>query len=160
MALRMSMTTDMIKVVPKIDDAVGEKADYERYLETNDEVHLDLQPGVEPTRFVLRRVLPFDLARRVEDAQMTIGGVKDAEGGGEVDVKVNPSYVLEEVRCALAGIENPPGMPADECVVYKAAPDGGADPALIAHLRAAGLVMPLFRALKAQTKGADGKRKK
>ena len=38
------------------DGAIGEEADYDKYIETLDERHLNLQPGEKPDRFYIRRL--------------------------------------------------------------------------------------------------------
>lgn len=135
MAIRLPSRNDTFRVVLRIDSALGPNADYEKYLDTLDESHLDLTE--EPTRIVMRNVLPLRLYRKVQDEQ-----VEYLDG----KVKINSSFTSEEVRCAIVGIENPPHLGPDDRVEFRAASDGGAGDDLISQLAAAGLVFDLYRA--------------
>lgn len=135
MALKLPSRNETYKVVLRIDSAVGcSPSDYEKYLETLDESLLQLKE--EPTRFVMRKVLPYRLASAVQDMQF---------GFEKNEVKVRSSFMLEEVRCSLVGIENPPHIPESEKIVFKADGDGGASEELMASLGAAGVTMDLYR---------------
>lgn len=135
MALKLPSRNDTFRVVLRIDSALGDNADYEAYLKSLDESHLDLRE--EPTRIVMRNVLPLRLYRKVQDEQ-----VEYKDGG----VKINSSFTSEEVRCSIVGIENPPHLGADDKVEFKAAGDGGASEDLIAQFAAAGVIYDLYQA--------------
>lgn len=136
MALKLPSRNETFKVVLRLDSAIGcPPDDYDRYLETLDETVLQLQE--EPTRFVMRKVLPYRLASGVQDKQFSFKK-------GEVEVR--SSFMLEEVRCSIVGIENPSHLPSDERLEFKADGDGGASEDLMAILGASGLVMDLYRA--------------
>jgi len=139
MALKLPSRNETYKVVLRIDSAVGCSAEeYDRYLETLDESLLKLKE--EPTRFVMRKVLPYRLASQVQDMQF---------GFEKNEVKVRSSFMLEEVRCSLVGIENPPHIPESEKIEFKAHGDGGASEDLMASLGAAGVAMDLYKTRQA-----------
>ena len=136
MALKLPSLHDTFKVVLRIDSAVQADAEaYQRYLETLDEGHLLLSE--EPTRFVMRKVLPNRLFKKVQNEQFEMVDGK---------MQVQLAFTSEEVRCSLIGVENPPHVPADERLEFKAESDGGASENLMASLNAAGVVMDLYRA--------------
>jgi hypothetical protein len=139
MALKLPSRNETYKVVLRLDSAIGCEPDqYDRYLETLDESLLELKE--EPTRFVLRKVLPYRLASGVQDKQF-------AFKKGEMEVR--SSFMLEEVRCSIVGIENPPHLPPEERLEFKADGDGGASEDLMAALGASGLAMDLYRTRQA-----------
>lgn len=163
MALRLSSTSETIKVVLRIDDALGENANYAEYLKTNNESFLDLKG--EPTRIVMRKILPYDLARKVEDAQLSIGGIGGADADGTVDtnglnIKLNSSYVMEEVRCAICGVENPSTLAEELQIKFSPESDGGAKKEFVAQLHGAGVLRDLSHARKNVIGGLDSKKKK
>lgn len=136
MALKLPSLHDTFKVVLRIDSAVqADSEGYERYLETLDEGHLKL--AEEPTRFVMRKVLPNRLYKKVQDDQFQFKG-KEAV--------LSFSFTSQDVRCSLIGIENPPHLPLEDRIEFKADSDGGACENLIAQLQAAGVIMDLYRA--------------
>lgn len=136
MALKLPSLHDTFKVVLRIDSAVQADAEgYERYLETLDEGHLQLSE--EPTRFVMRKVLPNRLYKKVQDDQFQLKGKETV---------MSLSFTSQDVRCSLVGIENPAHLPAEERIEFKADSDGGACENLTAQLQAAGVIMDLYRA--------------
>lgn len=143
MGLQLSSGEETMKVILRDDSAIGDGADYDKYLETNEEAHLNLKADDTPTRFVLLKVLPYGLAQKVEDAQMTIQG---KAGKDETSVKFNLSYMIEEVRCALTGIENSPTLPKESHIHFDRESDGGASKKLMAQLYAAGYGKDLWTA--------------
>ena len=153
MALKLPSLHDTFKVVLRIDSAIGADAEaYERYLETLDEGLLQLKE--EPTRFVLRKVLPNRLYKKIQGDQLQM---KDGE------MKVFFSFTSQEVRCSLIGIENPPHLPAEDRIEFKAESDGGASEDLMSQLQAAGVVMDLYKAKQAAVgpkTGLDALKKK
>lgn len=135
MALKLPSRNETYKVVLRLDSAIGcGDEDYERYLETLDESILQLKE--EPTRFVMRKVLPYRLASGVQDKQFSFKK-------GEVEVR--SSFMLEEVRCSIVGIENPPHLAPEDRLEFKADGDGGASEELMAALGASGLIMDLYK---------------
>lgn len=89
-------TSKTVDIVVSKDNAVGcSEEEYEEYLNDLDESRLQLKG--EPTRFQLKKVLPYKDTKRVMNSQMTVG--KDG------NTQMNLSFMLEEVRCALLGIK-------------------------------------------------------
>jgi len=156
MAIKLAGTNDQIKVILKDDSAVGPKADYAQYLETLDEAFLDLQEGQHPTRFVMRKVLPYDMAIKIEDSQMTIKNL----GDGEPELQINPSYMLEELRCALVAVEQHESIPPESRLKFGTDAKGCATQEFIASLHAAGYATTLSQARKRANRGGETKQKK
>lgn len=139
MAIKLPSVSESIDVPLRVDDALAMTDEqYDKYLETLDNNLLQFQDGQIPTFFKLRKVLPLRLAEVVENKKVSI----DKSG----EVKANMAYVLEEVRVALVGIENPPGLPEDQKIEFKRDGDGGASTELVAQLNALGVVMDLWKA--------------
>lgn len=149
MAIKLPTTKDTIKVIPSADACVHPDSDYAGYLKTLDESLLKPADGAtwNPTRFVLRKVLPYNLSRKVQDAQM---GMEDRE------MQVRMGYILEEVRCSLIGVEDDPATPEADRLEFKRDGDGGADREFMALLNAAGIVMDLWTARNNAAKSREG----
>lgn len=149
MPIKLPTTRETIKVIASADACVAKESDYAGYLKTLDESLLKCTEGMAwtPTRFVLRKVLPFALARKVQDAQM---GMADNE------MQVRTGYILEEVRCSLIGVEDDPSLAVEEKIDFKKDGDGGADKELMAQLNAAGIIMDLWTARQNSTKQPEG----
>lgn len=47
---------DPVKLVLRMDGAIGEGADYDKYTETWDQAHLNLKPGETPTVFTIKQL--------------------------------------------------------------------------------------------------------
>ena len=140
MAIRVGTTKETIFVVSKIDDAIPETVTpeiYDQYLKTLDESLLDLN-GAVPTRFILKKTLDFATQKHIEDVKI---GVSDA---GKAQFKF--SFMMETIRFALVGIDNPPDMPPEQQLVFTKEADGFASRDLIAYLNSAGIVQELFTA--------------
>jgi hypothetical protein len=145
MALKLPAMTDTFKVILRLDSAIGADADaYEAYLDSLDEGHLQLKE--QPTRFVLRKVLPHRLSEKVQEKQYTY-----KKGG----FKVHLAFIAEDVRCSILSIENPGHVAPEDRIVFKAHSDGGASEELIAVLKAANVVNDLYRA-KQTALGGEG----
>lgn len=157
MAIKLATSNDKIKVIVKNDSAVGPKADYEAYLLTLDESKLDLQEGEHPTRFVMRKVLPYRFAREIEDSQVSVKGVTE---NGDPEVTFNSSYMLQELRYALLAIEQHESVPEADRIKFELGTDGCATEELISQLHAGGWAAPLYRARKISNRGGDTKQKK
>lgn len=147
MALKLSTIADgTIEVIASIDGAIPEglsKEKFDKYIETLDESLLELIDGEQPTRFILRRVLPWALSQKVANKQMRMDK-------GEMQPQL--SFMTEEVRCSLVGIKNPDSMPEDEKIKFERGSDGGASEDLMARLVAAGIAMELYHARSNATK--------
>lgn len=122
-----------IKVVLSCDSAIGDDADYSKYLDTLDEGHLSLSK--DPTRIVVRLRLPYRLSEKVKKAQMYL---KDG------DVQFNAGYYMEEVRAAISGIENPEGTVNG--LEFKRDGDGGAHVDFVEIIEELGETLNIFRA--------------
>lgn len=151
MAFKFNSADDIIKVVSRQDDALPEdllEEEFEKYQETLDESHLRLT-GI-PTRFVIRRTLPFGAQQEVTNQQVKVG--QDGKP------QVNFGFILEEIRCALINIENPDDLPEDQKLVFKRDADGYASKDLIAKLNAAGIVSELYSTKQSKPKAIPEKK--
>ena len=104
--------------------------DYEDYLEDLDESKLNLAEDATPTRFVLKKILPYKDTKRVMNSQMSFEDGK---------AQVNISFMMEEVRLALVGMEGP-GAESFK----KDKDDGGADQGIVNALYNSGVLMDLY----------------
>lgn len=153
MPIILPSETDAISVVASVDTALDQMDEgaYDRYIETLDESHLKfkIEDGkpVEPTRFRLRKVLPWKLAQKIEDMKL---GMSNGEAVPRM------AWMGEEVRVSLIGIDNPPGTPKDQELELKKHGDGGALPDFVAKLMAAGIVNDLWRARQSLGKADTG----
>jgi hypothetical protein len=141
MALKLSTIADgTIEVIARIDSSLPADLtddEYNKYLENLDETILRISGDDKPTRFVMRRVLPYALAQKVANKQLKL-----IEG----NLQPQLGYMTEEVRCALVSIKNPDTVPADEQLKFERASDHGASEDLIARLMSCGVVMNLYHA--------------
>ena len=138
MAIKIPTKGETFKVIVSIDSSLEKDAEaYEKYLQTLDESHLKFIAGEEPTRFVMRKVLPYNLQQKVQNAQIEIS---------ESGTQIKPAFMMEEVRCSLVGIENPASLPAEEHIKFEKHSDGGASTSLMEMLNAVGLVNDLYKA--------------
>jgi len=131
MAFELSMDTEKtVAVIVSKDSSLKNvsEEDYEEYLKDLDEEKL-LIDG-EPTRFVLKKTLPYRDTKRVMNSQVSVG-----EDGKP---KVNISFIMDEVRCALVGMEGP-GSEA-----FKKSKDGRADESVVNALYNSGVLMDLY----------------
>lgn len=140
MALRLPSLTDTFKVVLKspIESAVTcSDEEYQKYLESLDESYLKLSG--EPTRFVMRKVLPAIAQAEVTNSQFEM---QDGE------MKVKLGFIQKEVQASIVDIENPSDLPPSERIEFKRQPGllGGLHDDIFAQLGAAGVVMDLYRA--------------
>jgi hypothetical protein len=141
MAFSISKPDQTIEAIVSKDSALDcTPEDYDAYLENLDEAKLKFKAGDEPTRFVMRKTLPYEASQKVMNSQASIDKGK---------VTLNMSYVMEEVRLALVDIKNPSHLPGDQHIEFKRENDGYCSKALIAGLQAAGVLMDLFRARQA-----------
>ena len=128
-----------IKVVLPVDKSVNCDMDvYNSYLEDLNEEKLQLEG--EPTRFVMKKVLPLKVSRRLQDEMLSI------ETTGKT--KINIGTMLETVRCALCDIENP-----GKNLQYKRASDGLCSEEIIELLNTGKLITPLYLAYNHATNG-------
>jgi hypothetical protein len=147
MAFGIGLEGELIEVICSKDEAVTCDLDaYQEYLKTLDETILGLKPEIQPTRFCLKRTLPYAAAQRVRNQQL---GYKDG------DVEVRLGFILEEVRASLIDIKNPGAG-----LEYKKDGDGGASKTLVEKLDAYGIVQELYTARQSSMKSNPGVSKK
>jgi hypothetical protein len=142
MAIMLSKISEgNIEVISKIDSALKEVTDeqYSEYLKTLDESLLRFHDGEQPTRFVMRKVLPYGIGQKIKNNQMRM------EKG---EMQIQMGFMTEEVRAALIDIKNPVGIPEEQQIKFKRGSDGSASEDLLALLDAAGIVNDLFAARK------------
>lgn len=158
MALKLPSRTEVIKVIVSVDQALVWPEDKEtrdqiwaEYLKTNDESLLQFAPGQEPTRFVMRKVLSYDQAARVQNAQTTMR---------EGKVEFQMSFMMEEVRMALTDIENPDYVPLPDRIQYRRDSDGACSKEIIEGLHALGVVVDLYTARQNATASLSADLKK
>lgn len=136
MAIKLAGKDETIKVVARVDDSFqGTDFEYENYLTSLDESVLNLKS--EPTRFIVRKVLPYAATKDIEAGRMKI----DQETR-QISVSTQS---LEEARAILVGIENPSHVGAD-AIEFKKDSDGYASRELIASLATAGIVANIIQA--------------
>jgi len=142
MAVILNSKRETFDVVLSIDSALDMTEDeFKIYSETLDESLLKFKEGELPTRFVMRKVLPFALAKKVQNEQM-------ATVNGQMQVQL--SFMCEEVRAALVDIKNPPNVPEDQQIKFEKEKDGGASEKLMELLISAGVVNELYTARQAK----------
>lgn len=168
MALSLEIGKDTLEVISSKDGALGvvpdapwldEKGErtfdekgkaltiYGRYLDTLDESVLQLKADVLPTRFVLKKLLAFGVAQKIKTQQSGVSA------DGKVEVRMG--YIMDEVRAALVGVENP-GSPSLE---FKKDADGYACKHLVALLESAGILNELFAARQGAVKAGGAPKK-
>lgn len=141
MALFIDAKDATIKVIVSKDSAIinTPEDDYKKYLEDLDEGHLKFEENGLPTRFLMKKILPYKSAIKIKNHQI---GVESGK------VKFNASYMNEEVRLSLTGIEQPdvPEEFKDMLIPWKQDGAGGAADSVMELLEAAGVVNDLFTA--------------
>lgn len=148
MSLKLASIKDTIKVILRIDSALvltKDTKDYELYLKTLDENLLKFKEGEEPTRIVMRKVLPLSLAAKVQDMQMSFNGKK---------TEMKSSFTMLDVRFSIVGVEEPASVPPESRINFELAKDGGAPEEFVAQLAAAGVIMDLWTAKTASNEGS------
>jgi len=155
MALKLHGMKETFEVVVSADSALDmTDEEYAAYAKVYDKNLLKCNEGQFPHIFVMRRVLPNNLATKLQSHIK----YKPSKGTEGVDVDFF-AYIREEVRCALVNVINPPDCLPEDLIEYVAAADGGACEDLVAQLAEAGAVMDLFNARQAkQTKKVDKKK--
>jgi len=134
MAFVLNMDTDKtVSVVVSKDSSIKGVTDevYESYLSDLDESKLTF--AGEPTRFRMKRTLPYKDTKRVMNSQISFDEGKPS---------VNVSFIMDEVRCALVGMDGP-GSEG-----FKKDKDGYASMEVVNALYNAGVLMDLYNARK------------
>jgi len=131
-----------LKVILSQDSAVHcTPTEYESYLKDLDETQLHLEGN--PTRWLLKKTLDYAAHQKILNMQASLGR--------KGQVSFNLSYIMEEVRIALIGVENPPEAP-DE-IPYLKDGDGYCNKEIIASLHSAGCLFDLHNAYKNASSG-------
>lgn len=140
MAVFLPSLNDKFEVVLERDSALSMTSEeYKEYLESKcNKTFLKKKDGQEPTIFVMRKVLPFELAEKVQNKQMNV-----SEKG---KMNFQMAFMLEEIRASLIDIINPPGVTPEQSIKFIKDSDGGAHEDLVAVLHAAGIVQELYNA--------------
>lgn len=162
MAIRLDMTEGTIKVIARVDESLNvSDKEYKEYIESLDENGLRFHEGFGPTRFVLKKVLPFEVTQsaRANSLSMKRGRDDDEE---EANINVDLGYQLDEIRFALIDIENPPDLPDDQKIKFEMESGGGASKELFAKLMALGITGDLIKARASilKRRNVDGVKKK
>ncbi len=146
MSFTLNMDTDKtVSIIVSKDSSIKgvDEEVYEKYLETLDESLLPIQG--EPTRFVMKKTLPYKDTKRVMNSQVSF-----------VDGKpnVNISFIMDEVRCALVGMEGP-GSEG-----FKKDKDGYASMDVVNALYNSGVLMDLYNGRRTAAGEGEGTSKK
>lgn len=146
MAFTLNMDTDKtVSIIVSKDSSIKGVADevYEKYLESLDESLLPIQG--EPSRFIMKRTLPYRDTKKVMNSQVSfIDGQPN----------VNISFIMDEVRCALVGMEGP-GAEG-----FKKDKDGYASMDVVNALYNSGVLMDLYNGRKSAAGEDEGTSKK
>ena len=141
MAFFTELEAPTIKVICSNDSAITGTSpeDYEAYLEELDESKLTIVESGLPTRFVMRKVLPYKLSLKLKNAQVAM---KDG------NLTPQLSFMNEEVRLSLIDIENPvvPAKYEQHLLKFKKHGDGGAADDVMEKLEAFGAIQDLYQA--------------
>lgn len=150
MALKLG-SNDTIKVVAFQDDCVNcSRETYNTYLQNLDENLLELNG--EPTRFVLKKILPYNVQSQIESDRI------------KVDSKTQLMTVsmssLHEIRVSLIAIESPSDQKAEDRIEFKKDSDNYASKDLMAALNSVGIVTDLYTAKQAAASSVSHLQKK
>lgn len=132
MAFLLNMDTEKtVSVIVSKDSSIKGVTDdvYEQYLKDLDESKLPIKGPC--TKFILKRTLPYKDTKRVMNSQVSFEDGK---------ASVNISFIMDEVRCALVGMEGP-GAEA-----FKKDKDGYAPMDVVNALYNSGVLMDLYNA--------------
>jgi hypothetical protein len=155
MAIALGDRNEVIKVISSKDDAVDcSVEDYKDYLETLDEVYLNLKEGVKPTVFHLKKILTAEEENFVEAKKL--GASKDGTP------QVQLAFIPEAVRQSLVRVDQPDdASPLGEKPHPKT---GKFSPEFISVLNQVGIASELYtareNALNGGSKGAGVMKKK
>lgn len=131
MAFELEMDTGKtVSVIVSKDSSLKGMVEnaYEEYLKDLDEGKLQMEG--EPTRFIMKKTLPYRDTKRVMNSQVTIGE--------DNKPKVNISFIMDEVRCALVKMEGPGSAN------FKLEKDGYASMDIVNALYNRGVLMDLY----------------
>lgn len=119
------------------EEEEAKKTPYDLYLQSLDESHLTFVEGLEPSRFVMRRVIDWKTSQRLKDAAVTVKGRK-------LDYKAGSSF-MREIRACLIDIKHPGGVEPGS-IVFSKDRDGLASLELMSVLDSYGVVDNLYEA--------------
>lgn len=163
MTIRLDMTEGTVKVIARIDDSLNvSDKEYQDYLETLDEAGLRFHEGKEPTRFILKKVLPWEVTQSVRAKALSMKRGLNDDSNEEAEISLDLGYQMEECRHSLVDIENPTDTPEEQKVKFVMESGGGASKELFAKLRAVGVADNLVKARQSVLKqrNVDGVKKK
>jgi DNA helicase HerA-like ATPase len=153
MAIILDTKRDTFDVILSVDSALDvSDEEFKQYQETLDESLLRFKLGMQPTRFIMRKVLPFALAKKVQNEQLTTG----ADGKPAVQL----SFINDEVKASLIDIKNPSDIPEDQWIKYEKDKDGTTSTGLMELLISAGLVTELYSARQTKLDASNERLKK
>lgn len=133
MAIVLPSVSERFKVVLFKDDALDMTRDeYVEYLKDCDPSKLKLLEGKQPTFFIMRKVLPAKLSKKVMTEQVTF-----VRG----EAQFNFSSIIDVVKACVCGVENLSGLEE-----FKADADGSAPDDIVAGLVSMNAHMDLFSA--------------
>lgn len=149
MALKLQ-DSDKFEVISSLDEAVGcSEEEYVEYLDTLDEDLLKLNPELQPTRFVLKRVIPYEARKYLDNQKLGLDQKTK-------NMSINLGYTTDEVRFTLIDIVNP----GHKDLEYKKDGDGFASKVLMEKLSSYGIVQELFTARQTAMKSKASVSKK
>lgn len=154
MAIRFNKSNENIKVIVRSDDALMDDltdAEWSAYQESYDETKLRFKETAQPTRFVMRKHLPFAAQQAIANQQ--IGLTPDGKAQFQL------GFILEEVRCGLVDIVNPSNIPEDQKLKFEKDGDGFAARELCAFLHEAGIAMELYGARQSAARAVTNQKK-
>jgi len=100
-----------ISVISRIDPAIKYSDEsYSEYLKSLDENDLEFKEDEEPTRFILRKTIPYKLTQKIKANQVRMD---------KKEVYWNMQITAEEVRYSLMDIENPSDMKGKTGLKYE-----------------------------------------
>jgi len=123
-----------------IEDADEKSAAHDEYLKDLDESRLSLEG--EPTRFIMRKVLPYSASKFIKNEQVSYTD-------GTPNVKMG--FMLDEVRMSLVDIQNP-GV---DDLKYKKGSDGYTSTKLMETIESIGITTELYTARANAVQSAD-----
>jgi len=135
MALNFENENDFFEVISFKDESVTcDQESYGEYLKTLDETILQLKPDVMPTRFKMKKIIPYAVKKNLRKDQYGM----DTEGK---NINVNLGFIIDEVRASLVDINNP-----GKGLEFKKDGDNMASKLLIEKLDTYGIVQELYAA--------------
>ncbi len=138
MAIVLPTKQDTFDVILSVDSALDvTEEEFQNYKETLNESLLKFKEGMQPTRFVMRQVIPFALAKKVQNSQTTTVNGK---------IEIQMGFICEEVKASLVDIKNPADLPEEQHIKFEKDKDGSASERLIELLMSAGIVDQLYAA--------------